>query len=284
MARQDWRQITFKVVVYLVTIVIACLLLWVMYDAYCSFGIVRRHWKLLLTAGAVYYGFASLFVCFVKGIKRFVSHVVFLQLLPLFAFVLVYCVVGGFGGIIVSGNGAKNEYERAFNDLQAAHRRAALKNGVEPFATRDDFQQQRKKLLKADKLVQISTNSKYVVQWLSYSVPYVVPEVEEFLEELADSFQKEVGQDVRFVVTSVLRTDEDVKKLQKVNANASSKSCHCYATTIDITYSTFNCKGEEHKYEDLRRALAKSLRALQKENRCYVKFEKKQKCYHITVR
>ena len=122
------------------------------------------------------------------------------------------------------------------------------------------------------------------MQRLTHSVPYVVPKLENLLDDLADLFQKEMGAKVRFVVTSVLRTSEDIKKLQKVNVNASAKSCHCYATTIDISYSTFDCKGEEHKYEDLRRALAKSLRELQKDGRCYVKFEQKQKCYHITVR
>ena len=283
-ARRDWRQVAFKVVVYLTTLVVACLLIWTMYDAYCSFGIVRRHWKLLLVAGTVYYGAAMLFVCLMKGFKRFVSHVALLQLLPLLAFLLVYCVVGGLGSIIVSGDGTKNEYERAFSDLQAAQRRAALKNGVEPFETRDDFENQCKKLQKEDKLVRISSNSGYVVQRLTHSVPYVVPKLENLLDDLADLFQKEMGAKVRFVVTSVLRTSEDIKKLQKVNVNASAKSCHCYATTVDISYSTFDCKGEEHKYEDLRRALAKSLRELQKDGRCYVKFEQKQKCYHITVR
>jgi hypothetical protein len=83
-----------------------------------------------------------------------------------------------------------------------------------------------------------------------------------------------------------------VKRLQKSgNVNASSNSAHNYATTIDITYSRFD-KIETRllrRYESVNTELLKSvlgevLMELQKEGKCYVKYEKKQHCFHITSR
>jgi hypothetical protein len=108
----------------------------------------------------------------------------------------------------------------------------------------------------------------------------------ELLDDLADRFQERTKSRTRFVVTSVLRTEEDVKKLQRVNGNASSNSCHCNATTIDISYVRFDNKNIAHTRDpyELRLALAEVLYELRKEGRCYVKIERKQYCYHITVR
>ena len=85
-------------------------------------------------------------------------------------------------------------------------------------------------------------------------------------------------------MTSVLRTEEDVKKLKRVNGNASTNSCHCNATTIDISYVRFDDDEDKPRggYE-LRWALAQSLHELREAGRCYVKIERKQYCYHITV-
>ena len=97
--------------------------------------------------------------------------------------------------------------------------------------------------------------------------------------------QEKTQSKAQFVITSVLRTEEDIKKLKKKNGNASSNSCHCNATTVDISYSRFGQEGggEQEDYH-LRLALAKTLHELRAEGRCYVKIERKQYCYHITVR
>ena len=59
----------------------------------------------------------------------------------------------------------------------------------------------------------------------------------------------------------------------------------CNATTIDISYVRFgeDSSNPRNLYE-LRLALAQTLHELRKEGRCYVKIERKQYCYHITVR
>ena len=133
--------------------------------------------------------------------------------------------------------------------------------------------------------MQIESNSKYIVRDLTVSSPYVVPKVEELLDDIAEGFQEKTQSKSRFVVTSVLRTEEDIAKLRKTNVNASSASCHCNATTIDISYVRFGADELKPRNDyELRLALAQTLHELRKAGRCYVKIERKQYCYHITVR
>lgn len=181
--------------------------------------------------------------------------------------------------------GKPSTYERSFNDMQDKQKKAALLNGLPTFKSRAQIEEQYKKLRRSNKLVLIESNSKYIVRDLTYSSPYVVPKVEELLNDIAERFQQKTQSKSRFMVTSVLRTEEDIAKLRRVNGNASAASCHCNATTIDISYVRFD-KDESRPREDyqLRMALAQTMHELRKEGRCYIKIERKQYCYHITVR
>lgn len=175
-----------------------------------------------------------------------------------------------------------NKVERTFNDLQSKQIVAAKRLGVTPLNGRKDVAKYLDK--SGVKLTKISSNSLYYVRNLAHSVPYLIPEAETLLSDLAREFQRISGSKSRFEVTSVLRTKEDVKKLQGVNANATTNSCHCYATTFDISYVHFRTdKFDPKSNAELREALSQAVSNLRKQGRCYVKFEQKQKCYHITV-
>ena len=106
-----------------------------------------------------------------------------------------------------------------------------------------------------------------------------------------DSLESKGLNPNQVIVASVLRTFDDVKRLGKRNVNASKNSAHVYGTTFDITYKRF------HKVEDpdgrpmqdvradtLKLVLSEVLRDLKKKEKCYVKYELKQACFHITAR
>ena len=189
-------------------------------------------------------------------------------------------------GYITVAPGTVNEYEKAFNDLQRQQIRAAKANGITPYATREEFRQACPRLMEEKILTKISSNQYYHVGHLTHSLPYLVPEAEFLLKDIAELFREYSGTKVKFEITSILRTGEDVSKLQKINANATKNSCHCYGTTFDISYIRFK-GGILHSSAnpaELRDALSKALYELRSESRCYVKFENRQKCYHITVR
>ncbi len=89
----------------------------------------------------------------------------------------------------------------------------------------------------------------------------------------------------RIVVTSVLRTEEDVTRLRRSNHNATEQSCHLYGTTFDINYNLYNPVGSKSAPDDkLKFVLSEVLDDLRQQGRCYIKYEVRQPCFHITVR
>ncbi len=177
------------------------------------------------------------------------------------------------------------KYGRAFNDMNDTHLAAAQSIGIEPLATREDLKNASREL------VYIETCPAYEVEPLTHSSPLLVPEAAALLKEIGESFQDSLVRHhyspYKVIVTSVLRTDEDVKGLSRRNINASKRSVHCYGTTVDITYKRFHRlddDAEETSQAKLKAVLGEVLRDLKKQGRCYVKHEIKQACFHITAR
>lgn len=180
---------------------------------------------------------------------------------------------------------ANIKFKKEFNDMNDTHLSAATRIGVnaqnvDSIEGSDIF----------DKLVLIEDNDAYIVDKLTHSVPYLVPEAAELLEEIGRSFQDSLVMHHlpphKVIVTSVLRTGKHIKKLSRRNVNASKNSAHCYATTFDITYKRFESltDAEEVPQIKLKLVLGEVLRDLKKQKRCYVKHEVKQACFHITAR
>ena len=280
----DRAKIVVRTTYYLTTLVCLGLSVWALRYAYLYFNLPLVLWIFLYILIAAYLVGMGVIAYQKRGFARAVIHSLAFQLIPLCGAILVFSLVSR-GDTYKPTPGKPSIYERSFNDMQDKQKAAALANGLVPFKSRAEIEEQYKELRRKDKLVRIETNSKYVVRELTYSSPYVVPKVEKLLEDIADTFQAKTQSKAKFMVTSVLRTEEDIKKLRGVNGNASTASCHCNATTIDISYVRF----EEDRVKprdlyQLRLALAQTLHELRKEGRCYVKIERKQYCYHITVR
>ncbi len=139
-------------------------------------------------------------------------------------------------------------------------------------------------------LVKVESCDEYYVEELTHSVPYLVPEAASLLTEIGrrfnDSLQARGGGAYKLKVTSVLRTEGAVSKLRRRNINATANSAHRYGTTFDISYIRFfsDTVTVERTQEDLKNLLGEILKSVRDENKCYVKFERKQGCFHITAR
>ncbi len=280
----DRAKIVVRTAYYLTTLVCFGLLVWALRYAYLYFNLPLVLWIFLYLLIAAYLVGMGVIAYQKQGFARAVIHSIALQLVPLCGAISIFCLVSR-GDTYKPTPGKPSIYERSFNDMQDKQKAAALANGLAPFKSRAEIEENYGKLRFTRKLVRIESNPKYVVRELSSSSPYVVPKVRDLLEDIAVRFQEKTQSKTRFIVTSVLRTEEDVKKLRKTNVNASTNSCHCNATTVDISYVRF----EEDRVKprdlyQLRLALAQTLHELRKEGRCYVKIERKQYCYHITVR
>jgi uncharacterized protein YcbK (DUF882 family) len=138
-------------------------------------------------------------------------------------------------------------------------------------------------------LVKISDNDFYKLDSLTHSVPFLVPEAATLLNEIAQNFRDTVTrrglQPCRLRVTSLLRTPSSVKKLRRVNRNATDSSTHQFATTFDIAYNNFYTPTSDDKLENphYKNALAEVLYDLRSQNRCMVKYETHSPCFHVTV-
>ncbi len=168
-------------------------------------------------------------------------------------------------------------FRKDFDYINDVHMGAARRLGIRPLANREALQQSK------DKLVELHNTRYYKIDPLTSSVPYLVPKAADFLTAVGRLMQEYNGTTSRFIVTSVLRTQADVKSLRRRNGNASENSTHCYATTVDITYNRFDIHGNTWEGK-LKEDLAKALYDLQERGYCYVKYEVKQPCFHITVR
>ena len=180
----------------------------------------------------------------------------------------------------------KGSYNRDFNDLNDLHLSSALKIGIDPVSSREDAEHASRKM------DEISSNDYYEVEELTHSIPFLVPEAADLLEEIGKNFQDSLSSHnasiYKIKVTSVTRTVDDIKKLRKRNQNSSLNSAHQYGTTFDVSWNRFvkidKADTLEIPAEDLKMVLAMVLRDLQKADRCYIKHERKQGCFHITAR
>ena len=178
-----------------------------------------------------------------------------------------------------------SKYNSMFTDGQDLQIKAAKKVGVKPKKNRDYNFSADKELTNVRELSQIEVDK------LDYSVPYLTNEAAQLLADIGQNFTDKLTEKGyrphKIIVTSVLRTEEDIKKLQKVNGNAVKNSTHAYATTFDITYDRFqrvSTKGDIAYNDVLIETLADVLKEMQNDGRCYVKFERNQHCFHITSR
>ena len=187
---------------------------------------------------------------------------------------------------LVAYPGRTFSYKDKFRDTQAKQVRAAKAIGLKsPPQNRQEAAKMR------GQLSLIKSNDNYVVDSLTHSIPYLVPAAARELERIGEGFAEILQRNglphYRFYVTSVLRTKDDVKHLQKSgNVNATSQSCHCYGTTFDLAYFRFDKVSRTREYmhqDNLKLVLGQVLLNEQRAGRIYVKYEYKQACFHITV-
>ena len=173
-------------------------------------------------------------------------------------------------------------YKAAFPDSQSVQIVAANKWGVKPVQNREDAEARKKEL------VYVGESPYYHVDKLNSSIPYLVPRAALLLQDIGQAFYDSLyvkGVPLnQLIVTSVMRSMDDVKKLQRHNGNATDNSCHLYGTTFDICYNRYHALDQEVRNDTLKWVLSEVLRDIRQQDRAYIKYEVKQGCFHMTVR
>lgn len=173
-------------------------------------------------------------------------------------------------------------YHAEFPDSNDTQLAAAHRWGVKPVKNRKDAEK------RMNELVYMGINPYYHVDPLGASIPYLVPRASVLLQDIGRAFYDSLyvkGIPMhRLIVTSVLRSEDDVARLRRRNTNATENSCHLYGTTVDICYNRYQPITREVRNDTLKWVLSEVLRDMRKQGRCYIKYEVKQGCFHLTVR
>ena len=179
-------------------------------------------------------------------------------------------------------------FGNTFPDQQDVQIVAASRHGVAPVQNREEAEHSK------GKLVYVGSNPFFYVDKLNNSIPYLVPRASVLLQDIGrayfDSLQIKGIPLHKIIVTSILRTKDDVAKLRTRNGNATENSCHLYGTTFDICYNRYKQiqtreqPRRQVQNDTLKWVFSEVLRDFRNKNRCYIKYEVKQGCFHITVK
>ena len=162
-------------------------------------------------------------------------------------------------------------YKRSFPDLNDKHLAVAQAVGICPPEDRDAAEKMKEQLI------------------------HLVPRASELLDTIGSNFLDSLTakglNPNQIIVTSVLRSQSDVKRLRRRNGNASANSAHCYGATFDVSWKRFKKVEDEDgrplqdvNADTLKLVLSEVLRDLRQADKCYIKYELKQGCFHITAR
>ena len=188
------------------------------------------------------------------------------------------------------------------NDRNAVQLEAAKRFGLRtPLETREGAE------AATAGLTFIESCDAYTVDSLEYSIPFLTAAAEALVRDIGVSFRDSVRAaglgDYRIIVTSVLRTVEDVARLRASgNRNAVPNSTHCFATTFDLSYERFYRMANADEWmtavrdphdvagivyadpETLTGILVSIVTRLRAQSRCFAIFERGENCIHVTVR
>ena len=180
-------------------------------------------------------------------------------------------------------------FGKAFPDMNDVQLLSAQKHGVQPVQNRAEAERRK------HELVYVASNPFFHIDKLNNSIPYLVPRASVLLQDIGRTFFdsltiKHVPLH-KIIVTSVLRTKDDVARLRNRNRNATENSCHLYGTTFDVCYNRYKTvqapEGPDRRQvrnDTLKWILSEVLNDMRKQGRCYIKYEVHQGCFHITAR
>ena len=192
------------------------------------------------------------------------------------------------GGLVKNRIFSVPEFKTTFPDSNSVQMAAASKYGVSPVKDRQEAEARMKEL------VYVGANPYFHVDKLNNSIPYLVPRASILLQDIGKAFFDSLtikGIPLhKIIVTSVLRTKDDVARLRNRNQNATENSCHLYGTTFDLCYNRYITVEDPEgparravRNDTLKWVLSEVLRDFRQQKRCFIKYEVKQGCFHMTV-
>jgi len=181
----------------------------------------------------------------------------------------------------------QKDFSRRLNDRIVDYSAAAKLKGIKVCKNDEDL----KRYLSAGLLVKVKSGSSYIVEKMTFSYPCVTRDSKSLIDEIARRLRQKAAKQglygVKFYITSMTRKPDNVKKLRRLNGNASANSPHLYGNAFDISYKRFAARKwvmTECDKRFLKDALGEVISQLKSENKCWATYEKVQSCYHVVAR
>jgi len=164
-------------------------------------------------------------------------------------------------------------------NILVSHQFAARRYGVAVIKNESELEE----LISRNKLLVVEDGTGYTLEDMTHSYPYLTPNAKRALQRIGLSFYEYSTDNSTVTVTSCTRTEDTQKKLRRSNRNATQEeSTHTRGVSFDISYIRYNgVKDWNDKYT---KVLEGILAAMQANHEIYVIKERKQSCFHITVR
>ena len=179
-----------------------------------------------------------------------------------------------------------HQFHDSLNNKLDEYHSISEKQGILPVDNENAFQP----YLVAEKLVKVKTSDYFFLDSFNYSFPFLTPEAKDFLDTVGARFNKLIDKThmkgSKLIVTSLTRTTSTVKRLVRVNQNASLRSPHLNGNSFDLSFNTFLFRGKNEPCNILilQETISKVLYDLRKEKKCWVTFEHRQQCLHVVSR
>lgn len=175
-------------------------------------------------------------------------------------------------------------YSAQLKDKMSAYINTVERTGITPCRNEEDIKSRRN-------LYKIEAGRYYSIDRLDYSHAYLSKKGKALLDQINKNFGDKLSKtdlhDSHFIVTSLTRTKENVRRLRRNNGNASDRSAHMYGGCFDITYARFKNANKKLSANDiyrLKETLAEVIFELKKQKQCWAITEKRQPCFHVVCR
>jgi hypothetical protein len=131
-------------------------------------------------------------------------------------------------------------YSKRLNDRLVDYSAEAVRTGIKSCENATDIS----KRVLSMQLRKVRNNRYYIVGDLTYSYPYLTGESRKLLNEIGRRFKERMNDEglkgSRFIITSMTRTSENLRRLGRMNGNVSENSPHLNGNAFDISYADFS--------------------------------------------
>lgn len=180
----------------------------------------------------------------------------------------------------------EHHYHDSLNNHLDEYHSISEKQGIHPVENESEFHTH----LTNEKLVKVKTSDYFYLDSFNYSFPVLTPVTKDFLDTVGARFNELINRThlkgSKIIVTSLTRTTSTVKRLVRVNRNASLRSPHLNGNSFDLSFNHFIIRGKNDPCNTLilQETISKVLYDLRAEKRCWVTFERRQQCLHVVAR